>query len=187
MYPICNRQQGDRPSPIPVANERSKGLTALDGQLIHADDVELISLINSTASECPQQCVVVDRHHQTIGEGGRWPAAECQTEVMDDCLKPLGAAAIASQPILAEPFAENAPTANDHIAPKPPRDDREFCSLAAEWQISGAEQISALNLRVRHPQSGQVPEDWGIEAEFERNSLQASFYLPKGREVPETR
>jgi hypothetical protein len=60
-------------------------------------------------------------------------------------LEPLSAPTVASQHVLVELFAENTPTAQNGIAPKPTRHDRQLNSPTAKGQISGPAQISALN------------------------------------------
>jgi len=47
------RQESDRPAPLQVANDRSVGLTALEGKVINTDDIEIAMLINRAAANHP--------------------------------------------------------------------------------------------------------------------------------------
>lgn len=84
-----------------------------------------------------------------------------QTKTVDDRLEPLSAAAIASQTIFVELFAEDAPPAGNRIAPEPTRHDRQVYSPTADGQVSGPTQISALNV-------GPVSRTRGSRARRER-------------------
>ncbi len=103
-----------------------------EGKIINAYDVELIFLVSNTPTNHRQQRVVAHWHHQTIGKSCSRSAAERQTKVMDDRLKPLSATAVAGEHVVAELFAEDAPTAKNGIAPKPTRYDCQLYPPAAE-------------------------------------------------------
>jgi hypothetical protein len=110
------------PPPFQVANDCSVGLAASKGKVINAYDSEIIAVIGNTAANHPQQCVVAHRHHEAIGKRGGRSTAECQAEMVDARLQPLGTPTMASQYVAIELFVEDAPTAQDGIAPKPARD-----------------------------------------------------------------
>ncbi|GGD56359.1 hypothetical protein GCM10010990_01970 [Croceicoccus mobilis] len=80
--------------------------------------------INGVAPYNPQQSVLAYWHHQTVGKRGTGSAAECETQMVDDCFKSLSTPAISSQDTYIEPLAENAPTAHHCITPKAARLDR---------------------------------------------------------------
>jgi hypothetical protein len=139
------RQQGDGLPPLQIADDRPIGLAPPESKIINADDGKFIVLISNTAANHPQQCVIAHWYHQTIGKGRRRSATERQTEMMNDDLQPLGAPTVTNQHATIELFAEDTPTAQNGIAPKPSRYDHQLNLPTAKGQVSGPAEISALN------------------------------------------
>ena len=101
--------------------------------------------INSMTPHNPQQSVLAHWHHETVCKCGPRSAAQCEAQMMDNCLKTLSTPTISRQDTYIEPLAENAPAAHDGVTPKATRLDRSNDMATRQGQIRGSAHISALN------------------------------------------
>jgi len=85
-------QQLHDPVPFQIADDRAVAMVAAERPVIDADHGQGIGPAARPAPHDTQQRVVADRQHQPFGEDGTRPAAENETEVMDDPLHASGAA-----------------------------------------------------------------------------------------------
>jgi hypothetical protein len=79
----------------------------------------------SLSSHHPENGIIADWEHQSLGEARRRPAAECQSKVMDDAVEPPRPARPYAKHGFVKAFGENPSPAMRGIAGKPACHDPE--------------------------------------------------------------
>src|SRR6185437_15288608 len=88
---------------------------------------------------------VAHRQHQPFGEARGRPAAERQTQMVDDIVQPCCPARPDWENIIAEPFGKNTPPAMRHLTHEPAGDDPEVYWLARARQIRNPSAVSTMD------------------------------------------
>ena len=76
------------PAPLQIADDRSIAMISAKGPVIDPDGGERLGSRAGLAPHDTQQGVIADGQHQPLGEAGRRPTPECQSEMMDEAFEP---------------------------------------------------------------------------------------------------
>jgi hypothetical protein len=142
LFPIWKQCHG--PAPFEIADDCPVSLAASEREIIDADDGEPITWLLSPPTHDTQQGIIAHRHRQAIGKGSGRPAAQCQSQVMNDGLKASGPPRQRSQHGIAKPLGKDPAAAKNGIAPEPTNRYPQDNSAARNRQIGNFPHISAL-------------------------------------------
>ena len=138
------RQECHDPAPFQVAYDAAIAVVAAESPIVNADHAERIARRTGTSPDDPQQRVVADRHHQPLGKIRRWPAAERQSEMVDNAFQAGCPAAPLGHGVVLEPLGENAPPAEWCVTEETACDQMELHLSARTGQIRNASRMPAV-------------------------------------------
>jgi hypothetical protein len=119
-------------------------LAASECEVVNTDDGEFVTRLLSPPAHDTQQGIVAHRHRQAIGKGRGRPAAQCQSQVMNDGLEASGSPRQRSQYGIAKPLGKDPATAKNGVAPESTNRYPQDNPAARNRQIGNFPHISAL-------------------------------------------
>jgi hypothetical protein len=130
---------------LKIANDRSIAMVSAEGPVVDADHVQRSGVCAGAPAYNPQQRIVTHRKHQPPGEGGRWPAAKRQAEMMDETFESARPARANWQHSFLESFGEYLSWAVGRCAAKAPRNDAKANAMTRTRQVRRVPEIAAMD------------------------------------------
>src|SRR6202163_3186152 len=116
-------QEGHDASSLQVADDCSIAVVTSESPVVDANHVQRFGAWASSSSHHAEHGVVADRQHQALGEVRCWPAAESQSNMMDDAVEPHRPARSHENHALVKALRKNPSPAMRGVAEKPPCHD----------------------------------------------------------------
>ncbi|ANV23037.1 hypothetical protein BA939_26765 [Rhizobium sp. S41] len=105
------RQESNGFAPFQIADDGPIALISSPRPVVDTDHGGWDKARTAASPHDAQQRIVADRQHQPFGKGGRWPATQCKSEMMDDVVKPGGSPRRRRENVSVEALGEDSPTA----------------------------------------------------------------------------
>ena len=147
----------DDPAPLQIAHDAAVAMIAAPRPVIDADDVQ--SFVGQTRAppSHPQECVVADWHHQSLGQTDRRPAAQRQTEVMNDTFEPRCPPAALGHHISFKLLSKYTMLAECRLKDKPAGCEPQPNLSAGTRQVGTAPDVSAVDAARGTPAATALP------------------------------
>jgi len=150
-------QQRHDPPPLQIADDRSVAMVLAEGPVINTGNDKGLGRRAGPSPDDPQQGIVTHGQHQPLGEICRRPAAQRQTQMMNNAFQPCRPAG-SDRESGAEPLGKDLPTTVRDLAGKPPSDHQENHLPAGAGQIRDLSGVPAMNSARRgaEPHNGHL-------------------------------
>jgi hypothetical protein len=142
---LAVRLQFDRLTALKIADDRAVALVAAEGEIVNADDHEKIVRFLGASPDDTQQGIVADRKHEPLRHRSARTPAQSKRKIMHDGVKTAGSPGARSKQIITVPLGEDAPAAQDRIAPETARQDCQRYQSTAKRQIFWVSHMAALS------------------------------------------
>lgn len=128
-------QQRDDPPPLKITDDGAVAVVASEGPIINANHSQSFRARPASASHDPKQSIIADRQHQPLGKVGPWPAAQRQSEMMNDTLQPRRSPAAHGDNAVIEAFGKDLPSAERSLAEKTSGQEAKLNPFASASEI----------------------------------------------------
>ena len=133
------------PPSLQVTYDCSVTMVPPEGPVIDTHNDQRLGWHHRSSPHDPQQGVVTDGQHESVGKACCRPSAECQAQMMDNALQPRRTPRPGPDNIVSEPLGEYPPAAMRHLTNKPPRDRLEAHLAAGAGQIGNLPKVATVN------------------------------------------
>ena len=104
-----------------------------------------------SSSHDPQQGIVTDGQHKSLGKACCRSSAERQAQMMNNALQPRRTTRPDRNDIFSEPLGKDLPAAMRHLAKKPPCYHSNAHLPAGAGQIGNLSKVTTVNPTRKHP------------------------------------
>jgi hypothetical protein len=118
---LAIRKQRHDPPSLQITHDCSIAVVLSERPVINTGNDERIGAWAGSSADHPQQGIVAYRQHQPLSEARRRPAAECQTQMVDNIFQPCRPARPHWDNAVAEPLGENPPPTMRYLTDEPAR------------------------------------------------------------------
>lgn len=153
-FPI--RQQRHDPPSLQITYDCPVTVIPAEGPVIDTHNDQRIGWHDGTPSHDPQQGIITNGQHESLGKACCRSSAECQAEMMDNALQPRRTTRPDRNNMVSEPLSKDLPAAIRHVPNEPPCDHSDAYLLAGAGQIGNLSKVATVNSARNYAAQGTI-------------------------------